>query len=747
MSHHHALHTYITRFCNASPRLANFARPNRLYNIAQPSLRFLSGTIRQHTLTTLSAHKDVFLRLSSHEILHGLVRLNLPEEASILAVQMMVDGVPVRCKTLQAILRCLKEDPDHRRLYMPIELLLLLESSDVLTLRRSMLSGRAKFAFDLLMAARRSGQRRSRIMFEILIEHCIDNGNIIAASLLYGTLLKDWQAREPAGIVLSPIGKIIPHPNTPFPSYPPLFEICKSISKTWASDKSDADFQFAFKASLQALANLATMLNDQVIAHPGIGRLLTVMHKCPQVPDMVWIYDHSGNPKQIVAYEYFHEVLYQFIHSLPTHPSAPDERKKMLPPLGIRPYNNLLQYALRRQKSSSLAETILYHMIHERHEPLRPNIASLDIIVASKSLLESETADFALSKLDKDWKLLTAPIDSKSPSHSLLKEDKYILATHITHLTSTGQLHAVVDLLPIIFPTLTLPEDRKCSEEHEQDLHRSALLGPNVFICFLTALRKAGCTGLAEKVWKRAKMAEKMSWTVEVEGRVRPWCLPVKAYTILIEMYAAEFRKGPFNGKKVDRRMCLSTLKRPSLIRHVQIKGWGTPENDFPETGGPRTRSEIGCYLGMQIYRSMKNSPKAISLEIRKLQDQQIPISTRRKELVVPKPNARFFNAILDIVGRHPHIPPRNLRRGLRYYRRQYRKRYPDYVRKGIKAKRSDPNLLEVGRDMVAAGFTSKVPLSFRKFFVVGGPEDVGSLDSVELAKLSEILLPRKNVV
>ena len=66
-------------------------------------------------------------------------------------------GIPVRCKTLEAIFRCTKEKSDRdvngRRPYMPTE---LLERSDVLTLRGSMLSDRGtKFAIDLLMVARR----------------------------------------------------------------------------------------------------------------------------------------------------------------------------------------------------------------------------------------------------------------------------------------------------------------------------------------------------------------------------------------------------------------------------------------------------------------------------------------------------------------------------------------------------------------------------------------------------------------
>ena len=684
--------------------------------------------------------KDVSPRLPSHTLLHGLIRMNLPDQASTLARQMMLGGIPVRCKSLEALFRCIKENSHReakgRQPYMRTG---LLESSDILTLRPSMLSDRGtKFALDLLMVARQSRQRRSKNMFRILMALCIINGEIIAASLLFGILLRDWQARELTGS-LKPENETRPktHPKTPFPVYTYLAEICSFVTPTLASDKSDENSQFAFKASLQALANLATVLNHQTIAYHNVSPLLTALYKCPRVPDMVWIYDHSGNPKQVVAYRYFHKVLHRFILSLPTHPPAEDERKKMLPPLDIYSYNCLLHYALRHRNSTSLAETVLHHMIHERHQPLEPDTTTLNIIVRSGTLLrDSKIANLALSKLKGRWaSSMPAPSTSESsltpsPLRSLLniteqKDDKYTLATRIAHLTSTGQPHAVVDLLPILFPTYKLPGYQRYSEYeledlHEQHLRQSMLLGPVVFTSFLNALQKAGRTGLAEKVWKRAKLLEIMSWTVKVNGKLQPWCLPVLAYTIMIKVYAEESKKAYFYGKEVDRRMPISIQRPVPLFRHVRIKGWGSHESHYPKTGGPQTRSAMGRYLGMRMYRLMRNSAEDIRLEMSKLRNQNIHVN--EKELEIPEPDARFFNAILDIVGRHPHAP-RKVRRGPGHYRRQYRKRYQDYVWKGIQVRPPNPHLLEVGKDMMAAGF--EIPLLFQKFFI-GVPGVVG---------------------
>jgi len=124
----------------------------------------------------------------------------------------------------------------------------------------------------------------------------------------------------------------------------------------------------------------------------------------------------------------------------------------------------------------------------------------------------------------------------------------------------------------------------------------------------------------------------------------------------------------------------------------------------------------MGRYLGMKIYHSRRNSVKTFYLEISKLRDQNIPRLMRKNELTIPKPDAQFFNAILDIVCRHPHIPPRKLRRVPRHYSWRYRKSYLNYIRKWVQVKPPSPDLLEVGRDMMAAGFA--IPLLFQKFFV-----------------------------
>jgi hypothetical protein len=148
----------------------------------------------------------------------------------------------------------------------------------------------------------------------------------------------------------------------------------------------------------------------------------------------------------------------------------------------------------------------------------------------------------------------------------------------------------------------------------------------------------------------------------------------------------------------VDRRFPISIQKPPPDPRHERIIGRGEdfiPEGDSRDIGGPRTGSAMGRYLGMQIYRLMLDSADTLRLEISKLLNGKIPISLDKKELEIPEPDALFFYVLLDIVGQDAYA------------------RGPGH---DIPERPPNSDFLEVGRDMMAAGF--EIPLLFQKFFI-----------------------------
>ncbi|KAJ3506735.1 hypothetical protein NLJ89_g6703 [Agrocybe chaxingu] len=434
--------------------------------------------------------KDVSPRLPSHALLHGLIRLHMAQKAADLAEQMMRAGIRVRCRTLEAIYSSLAETSKQTAaIRAPMQF--SLHSDTVLNLRSSMAKDTSsQFAIRLLMIARQSRQRRSHNMFKTLMKLCILNGEIIVGSLLFGTLVRDWQARQ-----LSNDSTAAAQCETPRPVHNRLKEICSAVDHTFSSDHRGKASMANFQEALQALANLAVLLDQQLIPLRNITPLLCSLYNCPRAPNTVWIPDKDGTPRRVHAYAYFHEILERLIETLPTHdPIPPNE--KMLPRLDRMSYNTLLHYSLLHRRSTTLAEKVLDHMTHLRHEPYELNTVSMNIVSRAGTLLRDyKVAHLALSRMQK-----IPPVDSdqQDPPLSLLdiaqqKGNRHTLSTRIAHLIAIGQPNIVVDAIPYLLPgltrsmypqgnvTMSAEEVRTLQDQYrEQGLQHAVYLGPVV---------------------------------------------------------------------------------------------------------------------------------------------------------------------------------------------------------------------------------------------------------------------------
>ncbi|CAA7259568.1 unnamed protein product [Cyclocybe aegerita] len=657
--------------------------------------------------------KDVSPRLPSHALLHGLIRLNMAQKAANLSEQMMRAGIRVRCRTLEAIYSSLAQTSNHTAaIRTPMQF--SLHSDTVLNLRSSMAKDTSsQFAIRLLMLARQSRQRRSHNMFKTLIKLCILNGEIIVGSLLFGTLVRDWQARQ-----LSNYPTVPAQCETPRPVHNRLKEICSAVDHTFSKHRGEAS-KADFQEALQALANLAVLLDRQLIPFKHITPLLCSLRNCPRAPNMVWIPDKDGTPRRVQAYAYFHEILARLIERLPTHdPMPPNE--KMLPRLDRMSYNTLLHYSLLHRRSMTLAERVLDHMTHLRHEPYELDTVSMNIIARAGTLLrDPKVAQLALSRMQK-----TPPADSdqQDPLLTLLdiaqqKGNRHTLSTRIAHLIAIGQPNIVVDAVPYLLPgltrsmypqgniTMSAEEVRTLQHQHrEQGLQHAVYLGPVILTSILNALQKAGRTGLAEKVWEWTKKAEALSWTPGDDGSVRPWCIPVHAYTIMIKVYAAETR-------------------RENLAKAV---GWGGER--FHKRSSPQktprqlrqARATLGRQLGLETYHAMQAAAARTEQKLAELHDlslkQNVPVSIAKRELEIPLPDARFFNAILEIVGCQPGMNPRR-QRSRSFYRHQIGLVRERFIWDGkVSPRGPDLTLKAVVRHMISEGFP--VPLLYQKLLV-----------------------------
>ncbi|KAF8898149.1 hypothetical protein CPB84DRAFT_1731199 [Gymnopilus junonius] len=684
---------------------------------------------------------DVSPRLPSHSLLHGLIRSGMPHKASKLAEQMMATGISVRGKTLEALYSRLAQNSittqnlTATRKVKQVEqslspTALMLETSDILLLRPFMVNNiDTRFAIRLLNMARQSRQRRTHTMFKTLMALCILNGEIIVGSLLFGILLRDWQARELARVVEN---STTPSTyETPLPVWNRMKEICNSVDKALAVDRKDDRSQLEFKSSLQALANLAHCLDKRLIPFNNITPLLCSMYNCPRTQDKVWVPGNDGTPRQVEAYVYFHSVIHRLIRSLPLRqPTWRPTEGDMMPTLDPASCSTLVHYSLRHRRSVPLAEKVLYHMRKLRDPPIEPNQTLMNIIERSGKLLsKSEIAKEVVTRFkqssssvkdqstkSRSLKYMALSMASRNLVDIAKTGDNYALSTRMTTLTSSGKPQAVVDAIPFLLPgllTTSYPQERDGVSHNEltrlrtkirqEGLRHAVSLGPVILTSILNALQKRGRTGIAEKVWLWAKDAEALSWVATGEGQVKPWCLPVLAYTIMIKVYASEARKR-------------SSGRRKGWGRRRKAKGrkWLLPGS----TQVKKNRSQLGRELGLEIYRSMFSAHGNIAKMLEKHRRALDIITIEKRLLEIPQPDARFFNAILDIVGRHQGMSPRKIRRGQAHYSRVVRRARMRFIRLGKMPYLSEPDsaLPEVAKDMLAHGFP--VPLVYQRLLI-----------------------------
>lgn len=642
----------------------------------------------------------------------------------------MKSCIRIRTKTLEAVFQAITHpSPTIGNITSPLLLKSSLEDSDILTLKPTMTNHHGtKFALRLLDLARQRRQKRTNNMFRTLMTLCVINGEIIIASLLFGIMVRDWQARmvqssikldpsSPGPIATTQNGLGVPKwydSEAEFPSESCLHPMLDAIDQTLSSDATDESSRLNIRAALQALANIAALLDEKRIPFQSISPIIRSLSACPRTARAtrdkvkVWVPDKAGQPEQVKAYSYFHDVLHRLIHKLPErnhlHPLSSPERS-MLPAMDRYGYNSLLQYALRHRRSGKLADKILRHMTDERVPPLKPDQATATILLRNGTLLHrSEIVDKALN-LMSDGQNATRMDTIRT---AVERGDSHTITSTITHLTSTGRPNVVVDLLPIIFPGLLLPPDQAVQDgefadpakrkmvRYSKQLKHAVKLGPYVFTSILNALQKTGRTGLAERVWKLAQDAEEASWKVvlDPDAKFTPWCLPIHAYTIMIKLYAAEA-----NPRSISNN--LDTSK----ARHARqgVIGWGQPHPLVPRTSN--LREVLGRDQGLAVYRSAQTAAQRIPEDL-----------IIKRSLQPPEPDAHFFNAILDIVGRHSHMRPRRPRVNPAFVKHQVKKAKLNYAHRGALSKVWDPTLLEVGKDMIQAGFA--IPLGFQHLFV-----------------------------
>ena len=745
-----------------SVRLANFQSDSFLYPSISQSIATKGGkntilsilSYPKRLSTAIHLHPvayafsaDTSPRLPSHTLLHGLIKQGMTDEAASLAEQMMSVGMRVRSQSLEVLYSALaqtsitassaKPSPNSSNVSHALPSHPL--RHNVLYIRPGRIADPStRFALRLLFLSRQSRQRRTHRMFKTLMTLCLINGEIILASLLFGVLVRDWQKRVGCEVQVQALEQdpeerqIKIKYDTPFPAWSHLHEMCEFINDSFASYSlhrkasnfcTDSETSLRYNFSLQALANLAGILDRQALPFGGLVDIIQTMYKCPTDKETVWVWrrvgvedKNNGNgagkqrrePKEIDARKYLRGVLRRLVGRLPskspssksdlarTHSTSESIRPPSMHSLTLQTYNTLLHYAFRYARSQSMAGKILDHMVNEAG--LEPNAVTRNIIERGGTLLRvSDGCDKVMKKKDishgdplSDLLDIVTHYDKNQGRRQIdIDNLNYSLSTRIAHLVATGKPNVVVDAIPFLLPGITplicaAPDTPPATcGSTEQDwvvqrqhvVQRAVCYGPVVLTSILNALMKVGRTGLSEKIWDVMKEAEELSWNFSANGKgsgsLSPWCLGVEAYTVMIKVYGKEARKGAGYGRVI--RGVGPAGRGEEKMKRDMVVGWGYKflQKRKIRRGTKVTRVELSRYMGLKIYRLMGRECDKMTRRVERLclrlqterasNDKASPhVHIVKNHLRLPDPDTYFFNAILDIVARRPGMTPRS---------------------------------------------------------------------------------------
>lgn len=644
-----------------------------------------------------------------------------------------------------------------------------------------------RLAVQLFFAAKQYQKQRARQMFQQLIDACLLQGEIIVVSFLFAFLVKQWQLRraqacessddrseKSPGIDTWPLSKndmktngrnvFLPGPGV----LQRTLEYIDAAVFNTIPPEPQASLP-SFEEAAQALAFIAGLMNNYLLPYSQLSKLISLLTAFPREP-AVQVWTRKGNIWKLKnAREYFDEILEDLVNSV-TAPEIQNHEQESRQIIDRYSYNSLLHYALRYKTSPSLGSKIFNHMVAAGGTN-SPDITTFNIILRSSTLLRKhELTSKTLQLLrerheNKGYEdILTAPacpsgwkdelpdwdpfrsvgnddfpaFNSSFSSNAILKPDGHTLTAFLSHLTSIGRPDVVVSLLFQILPELHIVNHPATTEEARQQrrdmielnrrkcLEHAVALGPHFFVTVLNALSKAGKTGLTERVWILAKTAEKLSWNPDfARGTVRPWCLPISAYTIMMQCYAAESHKG-FHSLSMRPRHLDDEWRPP---HKGGVKGWAwfilvTQEMSRAKeknATSPGTLSSIerrlaARQLGIQLLRAMRSGGRAVYEQLVAVMEDQAG-QVNIKGIKPPVPDARFFNAALELFGRSPKQISRENCVSPVEWRRLHRRAHVRFMLLGrTEVANADPRLEEVLRTIYDAGY--EVPLPYRKMFV-----------------------------
>ncbi|KAF9652091.1 hypothetical protein BDM02DRAFT_3109483 [Thelephora ganbajun] len=685
--------------------------------------------------TFINFGQPVPTRLASHSFLHSLVKAGLPTKAASQAKLMMADGIRIHTKTMESILASTVDQSSYPPI-QPLKVPLGKSRLDALS-EYPIADTHTRIAVRLLEEARRRRQERTQRMYDVVINACLLQGEVIVASLLFIMLIKDWQLRQ--ALKNQRANNPPPEPpetltaSSPHPTRQTHWSLLERIDHilTTRKDPQDPSFQNA----IQALANLAFAVDTGQFPSRFMGSLIKALYSVPKSHAIV----HVGSPNEVHAvnaYRYIHQVLMRLVGDAT---GKLDEQRDLVAgrKFNVHAFNALLHYCLRHRLSKAHASDLL-EVMGEKWQGM--TIPSVNLLFRGSTLLRDDTirvdkrcsahavgstpiAPLSARRaklLSPRWahivNILKLELAVRYPSEPVIRipatPDAYTVTGLITHLTATDRGHIIAEKLTEIIPELNLANEDGSRLPIEERGRCVVSYGPYFFTTILNALVKDGRTSRAGRVWRMAIEAEKASWVDKNE----PWFLPIHAYTCMLQLCSKEGKVGKVTA---------------SLRRNSNGGIIGRTRSD--------TRVVSAMAMGKQVFRAVR--VRCQFLETMKGRDDVLGLPPTLRKFT---PDERYFNALLDLFGRRVLKYARPMKSHKSYWRWLEKVASDRFARNGATSVHWHPMLAEIVTEMHKYGY--KVPEGLR-FLLVGRIScvGVGGSEPLQPIRPGPFPPPRKN--
>ncbi|KAK7471183.1 hypothetical protein VKT23_002593 [Stygiomarasmius scandens] len=489
------------------------------------SLPAHEGTRKYVTDAAVTFPFAVPARLSMHALLHGLLRQGLVVKAYRHAQLMLQAGIPIRSKTLEIVIEeslaqghQMQPLRNHEFFLRMKELLPSSHTKDLLHLHPSSAHNPGvRRAITILQAARNYKQARTDRMFGAVIRACLLQGELLAATLIFVAIVKDFAVKDallkqlhlPTISETPDVEKLalnhFRNLRTVSPGRPGshlLKDILTSISEVLSREVGDEEDKISRQVALQSLAFLAVILDLRQLPCEA-SPLIKALYSCPRADNEVWVLV-DGRNKRVKAYDYFHAVLKRHIDSLPGYNLRDDasyikglkvlDRKlpdwspsfRLTRPLSRESGNALLHYALRHRFSPLLGNKVIEYLEKDPKHTKVNAITYNTILTAGRVLRAPYMAEEALNAMRRsgnprfDDRHPSLPVNMDRtdgerdtrftralkhlrqdrlkvpplPNNAQITPDSYTIVAYISYLTATGRPHIVADALFEYLPEL-----------------------------------------------------------------------------------------------------------------------------------------------------------------------------------------------------------------------------------------------------------------------------------------------------